>query len=106
LSVPASGPATQAMCAAETYANCWKHFSHDRAEGFDQTLDLQDPGSTRLRIYKTQDLDSESTRLRIYKTCLAYGTVTQHVVSTTYTTVVSAKQLRAAASGIKWGRQQ
>jgi len=94
------------MCAAETYANCWKHFSHDRAEGFDQTLDLQDPGSTRLRIYKTQDLDSESTRLRIYKTCLAYGTVTQHVVSTTYTTVVSAKQLRAAASGIKWGRQQ
>lgn len=25
-------------------------------------------------------------RLRIYKTCPAYGTVTQHVVRTTYTT--------------------
>ncbi len=79
---PTYGSATQAMCTAETWANCRKHFSHDRAEGFDQTQDLQDTGSTRLRIYKTQDLDSDldsgSTRLRIYKTCPAYGTVAQH----------------------------
>jgi hypothetical protein len=76
---PASGSAAQAMCKADAWVVCWKH--SDRAEGFDQTQDLQDVS------------------------CVC-GTVTQHVVSTTYTTVQSAQQLRATASGTKWGRQQ
>ncbi len=78
---PASGSATQAMYAAETWANCWKHFSHNRAEGFDQTQDLQDMSC-------------------IWDYYTACG---EHNI---YNSVVSAKQLRATASGIKWGRQQ
>ncbi len=38
-------------------------------------------------------------RLRIYKTCSAYGTVTQHVVSTTYTT---GELARAAEGYSQW----
>lgn len=45
-------------------------------------------------------------RFRIYKTGPVHGTVIQHVISTTRTTVALAKQLRATASEIKWGRQQ
>ena len=66
---------------AETWAIFWKRFSHDTAEGFDQT--------------HTQTQSQSQTHN--YKTCFACGTVTvtQHVVSTTHTT----GELATAAEG-------
>ena len=69
-SYPASGSAARAMCGADNV--------------------VSSAGSTSAMTELKALI-----RLRIYNTCSAYGTVTQHVVSTTYTT----GELARAAEG-------